>query len=220
NIGILIPGFSSDENDWSIPVQQHLARILSQTDDVRIIALRYPHRRTPYQVYAAKVYPLGYTHRARGLTRMMLWLDTLRTLRRLHRERPFDVLHAMWAAESGLLATWAGRRLHVPSVVSIVGGELVGFPELKYGLQRSAFSHWIVGQALKADCVIAASEYARRLIPQAGYDVPEERVRVIPLGVDAGLFRTLTPPPPPPPPPGERGSSGSPADRWGRNTYT
>src|SRR5690606_15841460 len=74
--------------------------------------------------------------------------------------------------------------------------ELVGFPELKYGLQRSAFSHWIVGQALKADCVIAASEYARRLIPQAGYDVPEERVRVIPLGVDAGLFRPLTPHPP------------------------
>jgi glycosyltransferase involved in cell wall biosynthesis len=196
NIGILIPGFSSDENDWSIPVQQHLARILSQTDNVRIIALRYPYRRTAYRIYDAMVYPLGYTHRARGLRRMMLWLDTLLTVQRLHRERRFDVLHAMWADETGLLAVWAGRRLNVPSVVSIVGGELVGFPELNYGLQRSAFSRWIVGRALKADCVVAASEYARRLIPQAGYDVPEKRVRVIALGVDAGMFAPLTPQPP------------------------
>ena len=195
NIGILIPGFSSDENDWSIPVQQHLARILSQSDDVRIIALRYPHTRTTYQVYDAQVYPLGYTHRARGLKRMALWLDTLRTVRRLHRERPFDVLHAMWADETGLLAVCAGRWLNVPSVVSIVGGELVGFPELNYGLQRSVFSHWVVGQALKANCVIAASEYALRLIQQAGYDVPAERVRVVPLGVDVGMFSPLTPQP-------------------------
>src|SRR5690606_41353265 len=105
NIGILIPGFSSDENDWSIPVQQHLARILSQTDNVRIIALRYPHTRTPYQVYAAKVYPLGYTHRARGPKRMTLRLDTMRTVRRLHRERPFHVRQDRWADGPGLQET-------------------------------------------------------------------------------------------------------------------
>jgi glycosyltransferase involved in cell wall biosynthesis len=188
NIGILIPGFSSDENDWSIPVQQHLVRHLSNEDHVRVIALRYPHHNRPYRIYDADVYPLG-ARQVRGLRRMVLWLMTLRLIRRLHRERPFDALHAIWADETGLLAVWAGRRLNVPSLVSIVGGELVVFPELGYGLQRSAFSRWIVGQALQADAAIASSHYIRRLITQAGYHVPGDRLHMIPLGVDANLFR-------------------------------
>lgn len=197
NIGIVIPGFSSDEGDWSIPVQQHLVRQLSAGDDVRVIALRYPHHRVPYQVYDTAVYPLG-AGQARGLRRLVLWLDALSTLRRLHHERPFDLLHGMWADETGLLAVWAGRWLNVPVLVSIVGGELVALPELGYGLQRSAFSRWIVGQALQADAVIAASPYAQRLIAQAGYLVPPERLRMIPLGVDARLFHPGAPPPPDP----------------------
>lgn len=188
NVGILIPGFSSDENDWSIPVQQHLMRHLSHDDNVRVIALRYPHHRQPYRIYNASIYPLG-ARRARGVRRLGLWLAALHMLRRLHGERPFDVLHAMWADETGLLAVWAGRRLNVPSVVSIVGGELVAFPALDYGLQRSAFSRWIVGQALRADAVIASSPYARRLIARAGYHVHEDRLHTIPLGVDTDLFR-------------------------------
>ena len=45
NIGILLPGFSSDENDWAIPVQMNLVREMAKGDDVRVLALRYPHRR-------------------------------------------------------------------------------------------------------------------------------------------------------------------------------
>lgn len=188
NIGILIPGFSRDEDEWSIPIQQHLVRWLSALDDVRVIALRYPHHSRPYRIYDAQVYPLG-AGQVHGVRRLVLWLTALRRVRALHRERPFDVLHAMWADETGLLAVWAGRRLNVPSLVSIVGGELVSFPELNYGLQRSAFSRWIVGQALHADAVIAASPYAQRLIARAGYHVPGERLHMIPLGVDTHLFR-------------------------------
>jgi glycosyltransferase involved in cell wall biosynthesis len=104
----------------------------------------------------------------------------------LHREKPFDVLHAMWADETGLLAAWAGRLLGVPSVVSIAGGELARLPD--YGLQRSAFSRWIVGQALRADVVLPACSYTRNLIDAAGYRVPKKHIHSIPLGVDADRF--------------------------------
>ncbi|MCA0453506.1 MAG: glycosyltransferase [Chloroflexi bacterium] len=188
-VGILLPGFSSSENDWAIPVQLNLVREMAKQDDVRVLALRYPHHRDRYTVHGAEVCSLG-VGQVRGLRRLALWVDTLLTLRRLHRDRPFDVLHAMWADETGLIATWAGRWLGVPVVVSIAGGELVGFDDINYGLQRSPFSRWIVGQALHgADRVAAACTYAARLIPQAGYQLSPDKTRIITLGMDTTVFR-------------------------------
>lgn len=187
NIGIVLPGFSAHQDDWALPVQQNLARALARTDHVRIIALRYPHHRQLYRLDGVQVYPLG-VGQSRGLGRLAMWRRAIRLIERLHREQPFDVLHAMWADETGLIARWAGRRLDVPVVVSILGGELVGLRDIDYGLQRGAFSRWIVGQALKADRVIVASDYVERLIGRAGYSVPAARLVRGTLGVDAALF--------------------------------
>jgi glycosyltransferase involved in cell wall biosynthesis len=186
-IGILLPGFSRDADDWAIPVQQNLAHELASTDDVRIIALRYPHQRTPYTLGGAAVYPLG-AGQGRGVGRLRLWWNTLRLIRRLHRQQPFDVLHAMWADETSLVAVWAGRLLGIPVVVSVLGGELVGLREINYGLQRSRFSRWIVGQALQADRVIVPGSYVHGLIVQAGYRVPAAKIVNLTLGVDADRF--------------------------------
>ncbi len=186
-IGMLLPGFSAHADDWAIPVQQNLARQLAVSDDVRIIALRYPHRRDRYDIDETTVHALG-AAQGRGLARLKLWWDALRLIERLHSETPFDVLHAMWADETGLIAAWAGRRLGVPVVVSILGGELVGLTDIGYGLQRGALSRWIVRQALHgADRLIVPSRYVRRLLDSDA--VPAARVATITLGVDAARFR-------------------------------
>lgn len=188
-IGILLPGFSSSEDDWAIPVQLNLVREMAVHDDVRVLALRYPFRRDCYPIYGAAVYSLG-VGPVRGWRRLKLWANALFTLRRLHHEKPFDVLHAMWADETGLIAAWAGRMLGIPVGVSIAGGELVGFNDIGYGLQRSAFSRWIVGQALHSvDRIIPACVYARNLIAQAGYKISADRIQTITFGVDANLFK-------------------------------
>ena len=187
-IGLILPGFSANESDWAIPVQLALVQALAREHGVRMVALRYPPARQPYDVFGAAVYPLG-AGQTRGLGRLRLWGEALRLLRRLHREAPFDVLHAMWADELGLLATWAGRWLGVPALVSVAGGELVGLDEIGYGLQRGRFSRWVVGQGLHgAARVIVYSRHARRLIAAAGYAVPEDRLRTLPLGVDPAVF--------------------------------
>jgi glycosyltransferase involved in cell wall biosynthesis len=187
NIGVLLPGFSSDEQDWAIPVQLNLVREMAKHDDVRVLALRYPHRRDNYRVFGATIYSLG-VGQARGIQRLALWWDALQMLRRLHRERPFDVLHAMWADETGLIATWVGRWLGVPVVVSIAGGELARLDDIGYGLGGSAFSRWIVGQALRADRVVVACSYIQRLIGQSGYRVRKANIRTIALGVNTDIF--------------------------------
>lgn len=197
NLGIMLPGFSANEDDWALPVQANLARHLAQNNHLRIIALRYPHRRDHYQAFGAEVHSIG-VGQVRGWRRLALWLDALRLIRRLHRERPFSVLHAMWADETGLLAVWAGRLLKIPVVVSILGGELVGLPEYGYGLQLSRFGRWTVGQALKADRVIVPSRYVEALIQRAGYQVPAERRYRGVLGVDITHFTPSQSPTPRP----------------------
>ena len=42
---------------------------------------------------------------------------------RLHGEAPFDVIHAQYAYPTGLAALEAGRRLGVPNLVSVQGGD-------------------------------------------------------------------------------------------------
>ena len=51
-------------------------------------------------------------------------IDTLvQTIEREHRARPFDVLHAQYGYPTGWAVLLASRRLGVPSVVSIQGGD-------------------------------------------------------------------------------------------------
>lgn len=195
NIGLVIPGFSSDENDAAIPVQLNLVREMTKRDDVRVLALRYPHRRDRYAVFGAQVNTLGYGAWTRGARRLKLWADALHTLRRLHCEKPFDVLHAMWADETGLIAGWAGKLLNIPVVVSVLGGEFARLESVDYGLQRGVFSRWTVRQAItQADVVIVACDYVRGLITQTGHAIDDEKIHQIILGVDTEHFKPATTP--------------------------
>ncbi|MDQ7023949.1 MAG: glycosyltransferase [Anaerolineae bacterium] len=188
NIGILTPGFSANSDDWALPFLQNLVDELSTEEDVRVIALRYPHQTQPYAINQVRVYPLGYGSDTRGLRRLQLWTATLRKIIGLHREKPFHVLHAIWADETGLLATWAGRLLNIPTVTSIAGGELVCFPEIGYGSQCSCFGRWIVGQALKAKVVTVSGSHSRGLIQKAGYDLANDTIHTVIWGVDTEKF--------------------------------
>lgn len=190
-IGILIPGFSASESDWSIPVYLNLVRGLAKRHDVRVFPIRYPFTRDSYKVYGAKVFPFGGGSYTSGLQRWRLIRAVEKSLIRHHQITPFDVLHAIWGDETGYIANRVGGKLGVPSVVSIAGGELVGFAEINYGLQLGRFTSWLVYHAVKsATRVIAPCTYTEQVLRRyMGNIGGQERIRVVPLGVDTDLFK-------------------------------
>jgi glycosyltransferase involved in cell wall biosynthesis len=196
NIGILIPGFSASETDWSIPVYQNLVRELARDHFVRVFPLRYPFTREPYEVFGAEVFPFNGGSGTSGLGRWRLLWNVDQVIKENHQIVPFDVLHAIWADETGYVANRVGRQIGVPTVVSVAGGELVGLQEINYGLQLGLVTAWLVQQAIKhATIIVAPCAYSATLVHQFaayhGLNVAE-RLRQVPLGVDTGMFTLPT----------------------------
>ena len=185
-IGLVTPGFSASESDWCVPALLDLARVLARDHDVYVLTLRYPPRRRRYRVHGATVDALAGGTR-RGLSRVALLTNAVLTLHRESRRRRLEVLHALWAHEPGGVVTAVGSLLGLPTVVSILGGELVSLPALGYGGQVWWSNRWLVKNALsRADAVTIGSagmwDLAARYTDTAN-------LSVAPLGVDTGRFR-------------------------------
>lgn len=185
-IGLVVPGFSADDRDWCIPALRHLARALASHDELRVIAVRYPYVARRYTVDAVETIALGGAL-SHGQATLGLWRDALNLLADEHRRRPFDVLHAFWATESGLLTTLAGRLLRIPTLVSLAGGELVSLRDIQYGDQRLAGERAKVAASLRLASAVSAG--SRLLVGTAERHLRgRRRVHLAPLGVDLQLF--------------------------------
>lgn len=194
-IGIVVPGFSADERDWCIPALRNFVAVLAATDDVVVVALRYPHRAARYSAFGARVIALGGARR-RGVGSATLWRATLAAIRDEHRRSPFDLLHAFWASETGALTAVSGRLLHIPAIVSLAGGELIGLRDINYGDQLAAAQRLKVRVALRlADHVTGGSGYILDLATPYLRHRPSRSIHRLPLGVDTARF-SLAPQPP------------------------
>jgi glycosyltransferase involved in cell wall biosynthesis len=198
-IGLVLPGFSADAQDWCIPALRHFVQRLSRGDELEVLALRYPYRADSYALFGARVTALGGGQR-RGLGSAAVWGRALTVLLAEHRRQPFDLLHAFWANETGALVAVAGRLLHIPAVVSLAGGELVGFADIGYGGQLARGERARVRLALRLASVVTAG--SRSLLTLAGPHLGprQDRAHYLPLGVDLDLFRPFPLPPPAGPP--------------------
>lgn len=99
------------------------------------------------------------------------------------RERPV-LVHGHFLHEVGLAAVRLGRTLGVPSVVTVHGTD--GRWLLEGGVPPR-FRRRMLEAARAADRVIAVSNSLAAGLVRVG--VPNERIAVIPMGVDADLFR-------------------------------
>ena len=184
-IGLIVPGFSSHEEEWAIPALQNIVRELAGSHRVTVFTLRYPHQRSRYRISGAEVVPLGGAA-ATGFKRFPLLIRGLSAILSEHRREAFDVLHGFWVDEPGFLAAIAGRLSGVPSVASVMGGELVNFPAQDYGGQRSNANRLLCRQALRlADRITCGS---RLMLPLIEMQVRALVPRLLPLGVDVSAF--------------------------------
>jgi glycosyltransferase involved in cell wall biosynthesis len=186
-LGIITPGYSRNNQDWAIPVLRHLVHELAARHEVTILTLRHPKERGIFFVDGVKVIALGGGNR-RGIGRIPLYLRTLHTLQRA---APFDILHGFWADEPAFLAVLAGKRMRIPVVASVFGGELVDLPDIAYGGARSRINRQLSRYALNnADVVTAGSDFVAELTRRV---FPSGKIERWPQGVVASglLNRTV-----------------------------
>jgi glycosyltransferase involved in cell wall biosynthesis len=112
------------------------------------------------------------------------------------REKGADVVHAHWAIPTGPAAVMAARKLQVPSVVTMHGGDVYVNPEQGYDFP----TRWYVRPALRwtlrhAGALTAITEDCRQHALRAG--APPERIRLVFNGTDLRRFS-----------PGDNGSRG------------
>ena len=115
------------------------------------------------------------------------------------REGQADVIHAHWAIPTGPAAVMAARKLGVPSIITMHGGDVYVNPEQGYDFP----TRWYVRPALRwtlrhAGALTAITEDCRQHALRAG--APADRIRLVFNGTDLRRFS-----------PADNGSRGGPA---------
>ncbi len=110
-----------------------------------------------------------------------------------------DVIHAHWAIPTGPAAVMAARKLGVPSIITMHGGDVYVNPEQGYDFP----TRWYVRPALRwtlrhAGALTAITEDCRQHALRAG--APADRIRLVFNGTDLRRFS-----------PADNGSRGEPA---------
>lgn len=181
-IALVVPGGVSRDDEYKvIPAILWLIERLARRHDVQVVVLRQEPHPAAWDRLGARIHNIG-----AGAGR----IAAVRTLLRLHRTKPFDVFHALWAVRPGQIALTAARLCRRPVLVHVAGGELVWLPEVRFGARRArrrAVTRFVLR---RADRVTTASGPMLELVERAG----AQAVRV-PLGVDTTRW---TPEPPRP----------------------
>lgn len=173
---VVTGGVDRSGREAVIPALLWLVERLARRHDVRVYVLRYHEEPCTYALLGATVRDLG---RPRGV-----WRQHATLVRALRDDGRPDVLHAYWALPAGLAAGAAGRRLGVPTVLTLDSGEFVSEPSAGYGLQRHARHRLAVAAAARlARRVTVCTQYQQGLARAHGVDA-----LVIPLGVDRRVF--------------------------------
>ena len=98
-----------------------------------------------------------------------------------HQHNSFDVLHAYFLTQAGFVATYAGKYLNIPSVVSIRGNDIE-----RAAFDPSKFSHTMY--ALQHASAVTTN--VRELIKKARAFIDRE-IALIPNGIDAEHFKPM-----------------------------
>ncbi len=185
-------GFSKDENDYGGAAAIHnLARELSLRGEIELVifSLYYPVNQPEYNFFKAKVYSFARTENISKLEKFRLWKRCRKKFEEEHSKKPFDIIHSIWAGESGYIASRLGKKYNIPFIANICGGELAEIREINYGSRLKFWQKTFVSIALEsADKIIAGSDYIiEKISSYYGLDIINKTVK-IPFGVDENMF--------------------------------
>lgn len=120
----------------------------------------------------------GYFHPA------LMYPAAFRAAKEIQSRFDFDVIDAHWLYPSGVVATWIGRKLGKPVMITGRGEDVARFPDMP-------FKRGVIRRAVKAaDHLVGVSQEIADKIVSLG--AAPEKVSVVPNGVDCEKFRPLS----------------------------
>jgi glycosyltransferase involved in cell wall biosynthesis len=99
----------------------------------------------------------------------------------------FSAVHGFWVFAQGLTAVIVGRLLHIHSLLSLPGGDIVYLPSIQYGSMSHAVKRMMVRWCIQnADHTIILTQYQKTLLD--AHRISPQHLSVIPYGVDQSFF--------------------------------
>lgn len=166
------PGFPENEKDWYCipPLQGFVVEFQRQNPDwhITVVALHYPYKPANYQWKGVEVIALG-GNNIGFPRRIWLWRKALKTLKKIHENRPIAILHTFWLQECALLGQRFVRKLNIPHFCTLMGQDV---QESNAYLKRIPFRNLQV---------IAISERAAETFSK---NTGQEVAAIVPWGLD------------------------------------
>jgi glycosyltransferase involved in cell wall biosynthesis len=180
SIAIIVPGgFGTGKNNAGIPALEAIVERLSHRYTVVVFQL---FRMNPD--YHPRGFEVVEVTNSSPLLRLFKFLMLFKSY---HRRFQFIAVHGYWALPGGLFAVLAGKLWRIKSIVTLVGGDAIALPAIRYGQLNNFLSKKMVFFTLAhASKVIALTQYLVENLKKAGFQ--RSAIEIIPWCVDAEVF--------------------------------
>ncbi len=172
----------------------HLARGLAESGhEVHVVTSKW-REHEPWQIEGVTIDAVETTRKGihdcglKGAAQYVLRAREL--LRRIIREKSFDVSHSFFSLPTGPLSLWLKNKIGVPYIVSLRGSDVPGYDPYAEQITHRLLLPLTRRIWQKAHRVVALSEGLKELAQKA---LPSCEMDVIYNGIDASLFRPLVP---------------------------
>lgn len=186
NVAIIIPGgVGTGHNNIGVPALERIIKLLALEFNITVFQLYKVNQ--GFKVDGFELIDLYSSNRI--LKSIKLFFVFLK----VHKRKRFQVIHGFWTLPSGLLAVLIGKIFQIKSIVSVMGGDAIAIPEIKYGqLQTTLNKKLILWTLHHADEVTALTRYLTNNLQNAG--LKRSSIKIIPFGVDITQFTFLEKP--------------------------
>jgi glycosyltransferase involved in cell wall biosynthesis len=176
---MIIPGgIGTGKDNIGVPVLRGLVKLICAQYDLTVFSLAKIN-----PGFVAEGFELVEAHHSNPVIRILKFSSVFG---RHHRKKNFVAVHGFWAMPAGLLAVIAGKRHKIKSIVSLLGGDAVGLPEINYGRLRKPVMRRLIFWTLRnASHPNALTKYLALNLTRHHFSGD---VYIIPWGVDRELF--------------------------------
>ena len=181
-IAILVPGGIGKGDN--IPSLLDLICRIAESYDVSIYSFS---RQTLHPLIVSKRCSASFPPRVLERNNFLKAFYFLWLIRKDHAKKKFSIVHGFWIMSQGLAAVLTGKLLRIPSVVSLLGGDAVFLPSIRYGGLRNGFHRKMIQWCVRhADHITVLTNFQKRTME--ANKVICDHLSVIPFGVDTSKF--------------------------------